>query len=376
MKPFLYGICTLLLAKGALAQDATAVYAEDILSEQAQAEAAELAGCPSVSLQGMPTLTTAQADALLCNAVQRLPLALRVAEYGCTDRSEIIIGAFLQSGVPYEALGRVSSFFDTAKAKGEQAFVLQDPAHGNAFGYAWQMVFGTEFPRTILLKGQEDEIKLDVDGEIRWDLGHIAPTVWVVDAAGQPPQLRVIDPVLSPSRSLTVTEWRKLQNAPDASIVWGALGEPPLLLAEYMPAEVVAQWRKMHNMGTADAVEPQQMDAVLRALPPETRAETQAQLLDIAEKSAWHPSHWQGYSFTGGQGDLHEWKPNRPDITDARLQAAVEKLKLLNAYSTMRAESESDEAFLEEVKARLLKRNKDPKEVIIYLDEMADDAAF
>lgn len=370
-------ICTmvaLLLAKAALAQDATAVYAEDALREQAQANAATQAGCPAVSLRGMPTLTTAEADALLCNAAKRLPLAMRVMEHGCTDRSELLIGALLQSGVPYEALGRVSTFLDTSKSAAKGAFTLADPAHGDSFSRAWQMVFGSEFPRSILLKGAESEVKLDVDGEIQWNIGHIAPTVWVVDRAGQAAQLRVLDPILSPARSLTVEEWHALQRAPDATLLWGALGEPPLVMGAYLPAAALAEWRKLNHLGSRDAVEPAQVDATLRAMPPETRAEIQAALLGIADKAPWHPRHWTGYSFAGGQGGLAEWKPGRADITDARLRAAVQKLELLNAYDRMRAQAVDDEDFLESVKAQLLRRNKSPKEVIIYLDgEHADD---
>lgn len=365
----------LLAATPAVAQDWTAPYAEDVLSEQAQ-EQTQTASCPDVTLRGLSTLTTGEADALLCLAVQKLPLARSVAEYGCTDRSELLIGALLRSGVPYEAIGRVSTFLDTQAAQSPSAFVLPDATHGDAFQQAWHQVFGKDFRHTILLKGEEQELTLDVDGEIRWNIGHIAPTVWVVDKAGQKPVLRVLDPVLSPTRSLTLEEWRKLQNAPDAALAWGALGEPPMLMGEYLPDGALAEWRKLNGLAATDEVVPAQINTTLRALPPETRVQMQGDMLGIAEKAAWHPAHWTGYSFAGGQGDLPEWKPGRDDITEARLNAAVKKLALLDAYERMRAEFDTDLAFLEVVRTRLLKRNKKPEEVIIYFDgELGADAA-
>lgn len=352
-------------------------YAEDVLQEeQAQDVKQVTTGCAKILLAGQNMLTTSEAQALLCMANEQLPLAASVWQYGCTNRSELLIGALLQSGVPSQALGRISTFYDTTRNKGpKDVFTLTDPYHGEAFYEAWQLVMGTnKYPRTITLKKGDDELVMDVDGEIQWNVGHIAPTVWVRDSLDEPPQLRVIDPILSPERILTPQAWRSLQNAEPAAMVWGGLHEPPMLLVEYLSPEMLKRLKLRMNIPSSEKVDSAALNKLLRQSSPEVRTDIEAYVLDIEDKSPWHPRKWAGYSFAGdlldGSGNaLPGWSEGNSAANSRRLETAVANLELLQAYHELRESHANEEAFLRDVKDKMLDRNKDVKNVVIYFGE-------
>lgn len=340
-------------------------YAEDML--RGQRERAAIPGCPprdALRSLGAPVMNEGDADALLCHAAQELPLALQVREYGCADRSELVIGMLLYWGVPYEALGRVSTFHDrTRNGGGREVFTLDDPAHGRPFSRAWQLVFGNAFPQRLELRMDKDTTLLDVDGTIRWNIGHIAPTVWVRGQGGRP-ELRVLDPVLGPDGALTPEEWRKRQNAAAAAMLWGGLGGPPDILAEYLSGPMLERLRREFTIPAHEPLDIGQLNTLLRGMPPDMKATAYARILDIDAKAAWHPSRWAGYSLTGD--GLPDWRPDDGALAQRRFDAARRRLAPLLAYEGMRKRYKDDEAFLNAVRDRI-KRGKDgPK--VIYID--------
>jgi hypothetical protein len=251
---------------------------------------------------------------------------------------------------------------------------LQDPRHGDGFYEAWQLVFGTDFERRILLQKADEEQELDVDGQVTWHTGHVAATVWVRDNPNEMPQLRVLDPLLSPARVLTPEEWRSLQHAESASLAWGAVGEVPVLMVEYLPENAVTQLKRQMNIASTDPVDSNGLNQLLRASSPEIRTETMAKILNAPDKAPWHPRHWAAYSLTGELKepsglDVPDWREGRDDISQRRIETAVEHLQLFQAYHDMRSDYETDEAFLQEVKRRMLANNKKPKKVLINFDE-------
>ncbi len=275
-------------------------------------------------------------------------LAPQMVEYGCTNRSELVIGHLLQAGVPKHALGRVSSFYDVAKAGevGSSVFRLSDPLHGKDFQRAWDDRFGADVPREIWLK---EGLPLDVSSEIQWMIGHIAPTVTARDTAGDIHRW-VIDPVLSPAAPLTIEEWRAAQNAPQAAIAWGKLGRAPVVQAAYLSPEEQLILARLLGMTSTN---PPMLQAALVQQPESERALIQAALLGIDDAAAWHPRHWRGYSFVGalkdGQGKvLADWSDASEAGRTARLTRASAQLIPIRAYDQRRRDYPSAEAFLQE----------------------------
>lgn len=366
MKRHLFGS---LLAMTALVASAHAYqpYATDLMQEEAVKPAART--CPPLNAEdyaGKQTLSQAAANALLCRAVEELPLAESVWEYGCTDRSEVIIGSLLNWGVDAAALGRASTFYDaTRNTGGHEVFVLEDAAHGNDFYRAWQLVFGNTFRREILLKYNGQEYLLDVDGTIKWNIGHIAPTLWVETGEGR--ELRVLDPLLGPDALLTLEEWRARQNAEAAAVLWGALGYAPDILVEYLSGGKRERFLRAFNMTSFGGIDTEQMNALLRDTPPEMKAQLYADILDIDPKASWHPLRWSGYSFAGDS--LPDWNPKDAALVQRRYAAALERLAPLRAYHELRERYADDEAFLNAVKERMLLTDKQPKRVFIDFSE-------
>lgn len=372
-------LCAMLLtltASPAAAQVYAAPYAEDVLREAHEAEnAMQPQACPQVVLSGQTTLTTTEANALLCMAKNQLPLALSVPEYGCADRAEIIIGSLLQTGLDFDALGRISTFYDTSKHADKTVFAVNDPNHGEAFYRAWQLTFGTDFARSILLSKNKETLKLDVDGDIRWNIGHIAPTIWVRDEASAEPQLRVFDPMLSSDQVLTPEQWRAAQNAQKAALVWGKIDEAPTLMVEHLPTEQMMMLKRENHQADNAEVDTEMLDHMLRNLPTDIRIQMEAKVLGIGDKAAWHPRNWDAYSFVGGLttaggGDaLPPFQKGNMQIAQARINAALANMELILAYDAMRKAQPDEEVFLQEVKTQLLKRKKKPEQVILYFDE-------
>lgn len=345
-------------------------YAEDLLREQRAAHISEAAPCPKINelhISGKSLFSEAEANALLCHLREQVPLATQVMEHGCTDRSEVLIGMLIGWGVPMDALGRASTFYDAARNQGgNQVFVLEDPAHASAFNHAWQLVFGNSFAKTIRLTKGEQEYLLDVSGAIRWNIGHIAPTLWVQGTDGKR-ALRVIDPVLSPDAVLTLADWRRLQQAEPAALLWGKLGDAPDILPEYLSGAMAERFRKRFDIALNETATENALDIMLRNTPPEMKAQLYAQVLDIAPKSPWHPREWRGYSFGGGA--LPDWQAGNDAVSQRRYDRAKERLAPLVAYEEMRASFDDDEAFLEAVRDAMKRKQKKPEEVFIDFDE-------
>lgn len=355
-------------ATAALAQQDYEPYAEDVLQAEAQEEQVASSGCAQVALGGQEALTTSEAHALLCMAVKQLPLALGVLEYGSEDRTEVLIGALLQTGVSPKALGRVVTF----QQGGKQEIV--DPHHGEAFYKVWQLVFGTQFTRKILLEKDGAEVELDVDGTINWHTGYTAPTLWVRDNLADEPQLRVLDAALSPDRLLTPEEWRKLQNAEAAALLWGAVEENPLLMVEHLPENALLRLKRQMNIATTEPVDTEELTQLLRESSPEVLAEMEADVLEIPDKAAWHPRNWTGYSLSGGLqhpsgGAVPQLRAEQAESIQQRIEAALANLELIQAYHHLRGSFANDEEFLREVKRRMLENNKKPKHVVINFDD-------
>jgi hypothetical protein len=343
-------------------------YAEDLL--RAAKPKIDVAECPKVeTLQftEQASVTEQQAAALLCNAAKEPSMLPQMLEYGCTERSELLIATMLDWGVPYDAIGRASTFFDTANnGGGHNVFVLEDPYHGRAFNRAWQLVFGNAFPLRIELRGTQQTTVLDVDGTIRWNIGHIAPTLWVVDGQGRRSQ-RVLDPVLSPDAPLSLDAWRALQKAQPAAIAWGALGEAPQLQVESLSGEMLERFRKVQHMPAHEPVDAAYWNKMLADVPQDVRADVYAEVLNIPRKAAWHPREWAGYSFAGD--DLPDWRPQDGRLGQRRYAAAKERMALLRAYVEMRESFKDEEAFLEAVREGMREGGKDPKVVFIDFSE-------
>lgn len=369
MKAQMKYIVVMYLAVAALpaqAQNAYEPYAEDVLKAEQHAEAATHSVCAQVLFGGQEVLTTNEAQSLLCMAAKQLPLALSVMQYGSADRAEVLIGALLQTGVSSQAMGRISTLYDTKQDL--RVFTLTDPHHGDAFYKAWQLAFGNEFAREIRLEKDGEELVLDVDGTIRWKAGHIAPTLWVRDNIVDEPQLRVLDPLLSPDKLVSPEEWRRLQNAEPAALVWAAVGEVPVLMVEHLTEEVLRRLKQHLNIAENEPADAAEINRLLKESSPEIRVGIEADALDIPDKAAWHPRNWNEYS-------LHEdakqpsWQAGQDDITQQRIEAALKNLELIQAYHNLRASYANDEEFLQDVKRRMLADNKKPKYVVINFDE-------
>ncbi|MCH2547863.1 MAG: hypothetical protein MK052_09690 [Alphaproteobacteria bacterium] len=375
MRIFAYIVFVCLFAFDVLAQEAYELYAEDVLHAEETAEREQNAGCKKLDIRDSKTLTTAEAQTLLCIAVKQLPLALATPQYGANDRSELLIGAFLTSGVNFDAIGRVASFYDAKRNEGgKDTFKIADRSHDKAFNRHWQITFGRAYARKIYLQQAGNEIVLDVDGTVQWQLGHTAPTVWVKDAHQSNPQLRVMDPILSPDQLLTIDQWRQLHNAESAAILWGRAGEAPVIMVEHLPPAMQKQLKLRFNVASAEQIDTDTINALLRKSSPEIRMQIHGDILNIEEKSSWYPRHWTGYSFTGDLENLNgnplpQWRANRPDITQLRIEAALQNLEMLNAYAQLRAAYSSDEEMLQQVKQKMLAKNKNPGKVLISFDE-------
>lgn len=357
-----------LAASGAAHAQDVNPYAEDLL--RAAKQEAKVEKCPApentqFDMQGV--VTQSQAAALLCNLAKDPSILPQMLEYGCTERSELMIATMQDWGVPYSALGRASTFFDAAHNRGgSDVFTLEDPYHGKAFSRAWQLVFGNAFPRRIELRGTQQTTVLDVDGTIRWNIGHIAPTLWVTDEQGGR-SLRVLDPVLSPDKLLSLDAWRILQKAEPAAIAWGALGEAPQVQVESLSGEMLERFRKVQHIPAHEPLDPAYWNAILADSPADMRADVYAEVLNIPRKAAWHPREWAGYSFAGDE--LPDWRPNDTRLGQRRYAAAKERMALLRAYVEMREGFKNEEAFLESVREGMRKGGKDPKVVFIDFSE-------
>lgn len=333
-------------AAAAFAQPAPdEVFADDYLRAEAEAKTmAEEAGrCGEVTFSGQMPISEEQAKAALCKAVAQLPLALSAIEHGAAERAEIITGALLQSGVPVAALGQVL----VLPAK---PVIIPDESHGDDFYKAWQLVFGTEYPRKILLLKGDGEVWLDVNGAVEWPR-HNATTVWV---EGNPPQLRVLDPVLSPKEPLTVEAWRQLLGGGETTLLWERAGEGVLdIRAEYLPEAALQRLKRYLHLASTDPVDIDATNQLLQELDPFTKAEIYAQILGF-EPPVRLSAFWQ------------------QDATaiDGRIYAALDGIELPRAYHDLRASFPSDEEFLQEVKRRMLANSKKPKQVQIMLDAM------
>lgn len=363
MKPMIWAWMAATAITGSA--QAQSPYAADLLEAERVVEAPEQPVCPALDgLQsGQRVLSEAAASALLCHILREQPLARDVWEYGCTDRSELVIGALLEQGVHPAAIGRASTFYDTARNQGggQQVFSLEDPAHDEAFYRAWQLVFGDDFKREITLLHGEQELVLDVDGTIQWNIGHIAPTLWVQTAQGA--QLRVLDPVLGPDGLLSLEAWRARQQAQAAAVVWGALGHAPDILVEYTSGLMRGRLLRALHQPSHTEIDSQQVNVLLRETPQEMKAALYARVLQIDPDAPWHPLHWAGYSFTGD--DLPDWNVQNPDVMQRRHAAASRRLEPLLLYQQMREKYTDDEAFLTAVRDRMLEETRQPKRVFI-----------
>lgn len=319
-------------------------YAEDYLRAEAEEAAAEISSrCGNVSFSGKQILSGQEATAALCTAVAQLPLALSVIEHGAAERAEIITGALLQSGVPVAALGQVL-------ALPEKPIVIVDESHGDTFYKAWQLVFGNEYPRKILLMKGDDELWLDVNAEVEWQR-HSAATVWI---EGNPPQLHVLDPVVSPDKPLTLDAWRELTGGSGTTVLWEAAGSGTLdIRAEYLPDAALQRLKRHLQLASTDAVEIEATNQMLRELDSYSKAEIYAQILG-AEPPVRLSAVWTGDA----------------ESADKRIHAALSRVELLLAYHEMRSSFPSDEEFLQEVKRRMLANSKKPKQVQIVLDDV------
>lgn len=367
MKPMIWAwMVATAIAGSAQAQSP---YAADLLAEERAKQPLPKQACAPLDkpLAGQAAVLSMDiANTLLCHAVQDIPLAEDVWEYGCTERSELIIGTLLHWGVNPAAVGRASTFYDKARNHGGQAvFALEDPAHGEAFNRGWQLVFGNTIKKEIELIYDDQRYLLDVDGTVQWNIGHIAPTLWVQGQHGR--ELRVLDPLLSPDALLTLEEWRARQHAQPAAIVWGALGDAPDILVEYLSGDMRERFLRAFKLQSFDTIEPEQLNATLRDIPPEMKAEIYAKTLDIEEDSAWHPLHWRGYSFAGDS--LPDWDVQNEALMQQRYDAALRKLAPLRAYQQMREQYADDEAFLNAVRARMIAQDEDAKSVFIDFSE-------
>lgn len=358
----------LLVSAGAAQAQETSPYAEDLLRAAAQQTQAPTCPTPdSLQFGQQNVVTQEQAAALLCNAAKDPSILPQMLEYGCTERSELMIATMLDWGVPYAAIGRASTFFDRQNNRGgSDVFTLEDAYHGQAFSRAWQLVFGNAFPRRIELRGTQQTTVLDVDGTIRWNIGHIAPTLWVEDGQGNR-HLRVLDPVLSPDKPLSLDAWRALQKAQPAAIAWGALGQVPQVQVESLSGDMLARFRKVQHMPAHEPVDASYWNAMLADMPQDVRADVYAKVLNIPRKAAWHPREWAGYSFAGDE--LPDWQMQDVRGGQRRYAAAKERMALLRAYVDMRESFEDEEAFLNAVREGMREGGKDPKVVFIDFSE-------
>lgn len=320
-------------------------YAEDYLHVEAEQAAAEkdAGSCGDASFNGKVVLSEQEAAAALCMAVAKLPLALSAIEHGAAERAEVITGAMLQSGVPVAALGQ-------ALALPQSPAIITDESHGNEFFKVWQLVFGREYPRKILLLKGDEELWLDVDAEVEWPR-HSAATVWV---EGNPPQLRVLDPALSPRKPLSLEAWRELMGGGQITLLWEAAGSGALdIRAEYLPEAALQRLKRHLHLASTDPVEIEAANQLLRELDPFSKADIYAQIL--------------GHELSVRLSPV--WGEDA-DAANNRIRAALNRIELLLAYHDMRAGFPTDEEFLQEVKRRMLANSKKPKQVQIALDAM------
>lgn len=282
--------------------------------------------------------------------MDELSLAPALIEYGCTNRSEIILAHLTQWGVPKSALGRVSTYYDAGKSPDgdDTTFRLNDPLHGAEFQQAWQAHYGG-LPKRIFLTDGESPLTLDVSGTIRWNVGHIAPTITIRDAGGNR-QIYVIDPALAPQAPIRIAAWRRAQNAEKAAIVWGGLGAAPRILPAYLSPE---QQMKLAAWLNVPSTNPPELSRALERLPEVQRQIIQARLLNIADDAPWHPRHWRGYSFAGGLKDeagrtLPDWDEAGSTDASARLARTQALMAPLFTYEAARNRHKTPAEFLQE----------------------------
>lgn len=243
---------------------------------------------------------------------QRQDIPFNMVEYGCIDRSELMIADLLKEGVHPWTLGRISNLetdlskptLDRRKKELEttgQTDVMhvsdhvetqfQDDLKSSTFltpvlyqrgvsigvGHT-KFTFSPDNPTHIVAESADSKHKYTIHRtpDAYWTVGHIAPTIRVHDPADDKVKTLVFDPALG-DKPMSIEAWKAKQNNQNSAVIWGALGQKPALLENFMTPQQKQRWDGLQG----------------------TQEERTADFFHLEKDSALHPSHWGGRSLEG-----------------------------------------------------------------------------
>jgi hypothetical protein len=279
--------------------------------------------------------------------MQHADLAVDVVEYGCLDRTEVILANLIKAGFPVEAMGRISTFYEQAKhPENTTTLTLDDPLHSQDFRAAWDQAFGNDVPKELTLKADREgrTIKLNVSGKIQWNIGHISPTIDVLNECGRLERL-VLDATFDSDYPMSIDAWRAFQRGEEATLLWGQVGLAPDVVVDQLPPHKQQELAERAGMPLSG------LQATLCHMPRASKDAIYAEFLDIDDTATYHPRHWAGYELGGEMKDADgmaypDWHQARGDVFERRLGQAERNLFPLKVYSHLHAAHDAPEQLI------------------------------